>query len=291
VDYGTYLDDLVRMSEDYPEDSPLYRLAAALFVGSSHPRDRLMALFTAFFDASGDAQKHPVVIVAGFIANLQQWGMFDHLWKRAHSEAGAELPFHAADFVSACNNPKYADQRNARADYVRLASNPKEADLFIRHLATSIVTCVHCGISSVVPLELYQQINSVLDIRAVVPPYALAARMAIEKLHQWENQFMIGEPAEYIFESGDFEQGKFTQLMIDEGQQVPIYKPKKEFCGLQASDFYAWEQFNAFTKHGREDYAPRESGSRLIWGVPKLTVTTTLDKLIYLCEKKGIKPR
>lgn len=150
------------------------------------------------FDASGDAQKHPVVIVAGFIANLQQWGMLDSLWKRAHREAGAELPFHMADFVSACTNPKYAEQRNARADYVRLAKNPKEAELFIKHLATTILTCVHCGISSVVPLELYQEVNSVLDLRPLIPPYALAARMGIEKLHQWENQFAIGEPAEYI---------------------------------------------------------------------------------------------
>jgi hypothetical protein len=67
-----------------------------------------MAMFSAFFYASGDAQKHPVVIVAGFVANLQQWRMFDHLWKQAHLEAGAELPFHAADFVAACNNPRYA---------------------------------------------------------------------------------------------------------------------------------------------------------------------------------------
>jgi hypothetical protein len=250
-----------------------------------------MAFFTAFFDASGDARNQPVVIVAGFIANLQQWGLLDHLWKRAHSEAGVSLPFHMSDLISACTNPKYAKQDNARADYVRLAENPKEVEMFIKHLATAMLTCAHCGISSVVPLELYQEANSLLDLRQLVPPYALAARMAIEKLHQWENHFTIGEPAEYIFESGDLEQEKFTHLMIVEGQQVPIYKPKKDFCGLQAADLYAWEQFNAFNKHTREDYAPRESGSRLIWGIPKLTVTTTLDRLIYLCEKKGIKPR
>jgi hypothetical protein len=63
--------------------------------------------------------------------------MLDHLWKRAHSETGMELPFHMADFVSACTNPKYADQSNARADYVRIAQSPKEANLFIGHLATT----------------------------------------------------------------------------------------------------------------------------------------------------------
>jgi hypothetical protein len=156
-----------------------------------------------FLTHRGNAQKHPVVIVAGFIANLQQWETLDYLWKLAHREAGVELPFHMADFVSACNNPKYAEQRNARADYVNLAKNPKDAELFTKHLATALLTCVHCGISSVVPLELYQQVNSLLDLRSLVPPYALAARMAIEKLHQWENQFAIGEPAEYIHSVDD----------------------------------------------------------------------------------------
>ncbi len=248
-------------------------------------------MFAAYFDASGDGQKHPVVIVAGFVANLQQWGLFDHLWKKAHQEHGLDLPFHMSTFVSACTNSKYALQKDARPDYVRIAAQPKEAELFIKHLASAALSTIHCGISSVIPMSLYQEVNSVLDLRQLIPPYALAARMCIEQLRQWEKLFAIGEPAEYIFESGDFEQGKFTGLMIDEGQQVPIYKAKKDFCGLQAADLYAWEQFNAFTKHQRPDYVPRESGGRLIWGIPKMTVTTTLDRLVYLCEKKGIQPR
>jgi hypothetical protein len=192
VDYGAYLSDLVRLSEDYPEESPLFRLAAALFVGSSHPGERVMAMFTAYFDASGDGQKHPVVIVAGFVANLQQWAMLDHLWKKAHQEHGLDLPFHMSTFVSACNNPKYALQSDARPDYVRIAAQPKEAELFIKHLATAALSTIHCGISSVVPMSLYQEVNSVLDLRRLIPPYALAARMCIEKLHQWENVFAIG---------------------------------------------------------------------------------------------------
>ena len=79
--------------------------------------------------------------------------------------------------------------------------------------------------------------------------------------------------------------------MIDEGQEVPIYKKKKDFPGLQGADLYAWEQFNAIRKQGNLNYVPRESGSLLIWRIPKLHVTSTLETLINLCEKKGIDPR
>ena len=250
-----------------------------------------MSFFTGYFDASGDARKHPVVIVAGFLANLQQWTMLDHLWKKAHTEHRADLPFHMVEFVSACSNRKYAQQSNARPDYVRIGADPKEAELFIKHLATAIITTVHCGISSVVPMQLYDEVDSVLDLRSVIPPYALAARMCIEKLHQWETLFELGEAAEYVFEAGDFEQGKFTELMVDEGQVVPLYQKKTEFSGLQAADMYAWEQFNAVNRYQRPDYVPRESGGRLIWGIPKMTITTTLERLVNLCEKKGIRPR
>ncbi len=229
-----------------------------------------MAMFKAYFDASGDGQGQPSMIVAGFVANLQQWRMFEQVWKEAHDEAGADLPFHMAEFMSACTNPKYASQKNARPDYIRLAQAPEAAKLFLHRLAITAVSAVHCGISCIVPMDVYSNVSSLLELRDVVPPYALAARMCIEKLHQWERVFAIGEPAEYIFEAGDFEQGKFTELMIDEGEAVPIYKDKKDFAGLQGADLYAWEQFNALKRFDKPNYVPREPATWLIWGIPKM---------------------
>jgi len=270
---------------------PVDSLAATLFVNSDDPSARLMAMFTTYFAASGDGRSQPFVVVSGFVANLQQWQMFERVWKESHDEAGVDLPFHMTEFMSACTNPKYANQNNARADYVRLANDPKAARLFFDRLAITAISAVHCGISCIVPMDIYHNVSSLLDLREVVPPYALAARMCIEKLHQWEQLFAIGESAEYIFEAGDFEQGKFTKLMIDEGQAVPIYKAKDDFAGLQAADLYAWEQFNALKKYAKPGFIPQDSASWLIWGIPRLHVSPTLETLINLCEKKGINPR
>jgi hypothetical protein len=203
-----------------------------------------------------------------------------------------ELPFHMVDFMSACNNPQYAQQRNARADYVRLAENPEEAQKFLYHLALSEVTALSCGVSCVIPMKLYNEVNSVLHLRDILPPYALGARICIRQLHKWEEYFSIGEPTEYIFEEGDFEQGKFTSLMVDEGQAVPIYKNKKDFVGLQAADHYAWEQAYFLKKRQRDpNFKARTDLSLLIYGIPKLHVEPSLEQLIGLCEIKGIKPR
>lgn len=251
-----------------------------------------MAMFTAYFDASGAGQGQPFIIVSGFVANLQQWAMFERIWAEAHREAELDLPFHMAEFMAALQQPAYASQNNARPDYVRIAKDPDAAELFLHRLAVTEVTALHCGISCIVPMDVYNDISSLLDLRKVIPPYALAARMCIHQLHQWEKTFAIGEPTEYIFEAGDFEQGKFTDLMVDEGETLPIYKNKKDFAGLQAADHYAWEQFHFLKKRQQiPDFKPRESLGWVIYGIPKLHVHPTRETLINLCEQKGIDPR
>jgi hypothetical protein len=252
-----------------------------------------MAMFTAFFDASGEGQAdQSLVVVSGFVANFQQWGWFQAMWEKAHLEAGVELPFHMVDFMSACNNPHYAQQKNARADYVQLAKRPEDAQKFLYHLALSEVTALSCGISCIIPMKLYNEVNSLLHLRDVLPPYALGARVCIRQLQKWEQFLSVEEPVEYIFESGDFEQGTFTTLMIDEGQSVPIYKGKKDFVGLQAADHYAWEQ-SYFLKKRQLDpnFKARADLALVIHGIPKLHIEPSLEMLIGLCEIKGVKPR
>jgi hypothetical protein len=94
--------------------TPLDRLAAAVFVDSSDQVSQLMALFSAYFDASGNAIDQPHVVVSGFIANYLQWKLFQGEWEDAHRQYGVNLPFHMADFVAACRSAHYKNQRSAR---------------------------------------------------------------------------------------------------------------------------------------------------------------------------------
>lgn len=202
------------------------RLAASLFVNSHNPGGRLMAMFTAYFDASGDALKQPYVVVSGYIANYLQWKSYENMWTRIHDDHGVKKPFHMAEFVSALSNPKYAQQKNARPDYIAISQDPKKARSFLLELCITQATYVNCVVTCVVPMDVYNGVSLLLDLRTVIPPYALGARMCIERVHGWERMFSVVEPVECIFEEGDFEQGKFTELMVKEGWAKPIYKKK-----------------------------------------------------------------
>jgi hypothetical protein len=270
---------------------PVDSLAASLFVRSNVPGARTMVFFTAFFDASGNGVEQPFIVVSGYVANYTQWKNFEEMWQRAHEHCEVTPPFHMADFMAATENPLYKLQKNARADYVELAKNPSRADEFLKLLLFAQASNVHCGISCIVPMDTYEDVSSLLDLREVIPPYALGARMCINNLHRWEEFMQVEQPAEYIFEEGDFEQGKFTNLMIDEGQAVPIYRKKSDFAGLQGADHYAWEQYNCLRRRiqGKDDL--RRSFKGLLQAIPKVHTQATREVLINLCHAKNIDPR
>jgi hypothetical protein len=284
---------VIDWAEIFAAENPraIDRLASAVFVNCSDPRSRLMAMFSAFFDASGNAKDQPFVVVSGYLANYLQWKLFEQEWEACHHSFGVDMPFHMVDFVAACESPTYKSQRNARMDYVELAKDPSRAAAFIKQLSGVQVAYVHCGISCIVPMNIYEQANSRFELRDQIPPYALGARMCIQRVQQWGKSYGVRERPELIFEAGDFEQGKFTQLMVDEGEPLPVYKKKKEFAGFQGADQYAWEQ-SYFLKAQRKGMgrAPRPMFQWILQGIPKLHTHAPLEFLINLCRAKGIQP-
>jgi hypothetical protein len=284
---GIDFDEIRRWSKLLsPNPSPLERLAGAIFVGKQIERC-LMSMFAAYFDASGAGQGQPCIVVAGFLANIHQWQVFEKAWKNAHDLAGLDLPLHMAELVAACETPeRYAKQKNARQDYVKIAQDLNRRDEFLYNLMLVKIMSIHCGMSCMVPLDIYGKVHP--RVIEVVPPYALAARMCIAHIKFWEDTFGK-EGVEYVFEAGDLGQGEFTNLMVDEGQAIPIYKNKKDFAGLQAADMYAWEQFFQYKGELRGATSEfRDTFAGLIWGIPGMHSEVTLDILKKVCHLKGI---
>lgn len=247
-----------------------------------------MGFFTAFFDASGHPADQPFVIVSGYVANYTQWRMFNDTWEEEHKKAGVDLPFHMSDFMAA----RRAAQNNGtakRMDYLRL--NDFDASSFILHLANFQQAYMALAVTCIVEMSEYAEINTVLDLRTVVPPYALAARVCTERIERWRDQHGISEPIECIFEDGDFERGKFIDLMRVEGMPAPIFKEKKDFPGLQAADYLAWEMKTLVTarKKGKQGILP--AYLQRLTAIPRVSLKPTKHDLISLCEAKGIMPR
>jgi hypothetical protein len=134
-----------------------------------------MTVFTAYFDASGNPHDQPFIVVSGYIANLYSWRQLEEDWSQLHTLYCVDPPFHMAEFVAALNNPKYKTQKNARADYVEIAKDPERANGFLGQLSLRQSIYVSCGVSCIVTMDIYKGVSSLLELRDVVPPYALAA--------------------------------------------------------------------------------------------------------------------
>ena len=291
---GVGLTELLDWAENFSAGSwsPIDSLAASLFVPDPSPGSRIMAMFTAYFDAAGNGKDQPLVVVSGYVANYFQWRALENLWAEIHSEYGVNIPFHAAEFMAAHTNPKYRDQKNARQDYVSLAQDRARSGEFFKHICVAQQTTVNCGISCIVSMEVYRGANSLFDLRKVVPPYALAARSCMAYVHEWEDQFNVHDPVECIFEEGDFEQGRLTDLIVSEGGTIPIYKKKAAYAGLQAADHYAWEHYHHLKNELREQAATFRGAFRsLLNAIPKKHIEVTPEGLVNLCHSKHIDPR
>ena len=249
-----------------------------------------MAFFTGFFDASGNSKDQPYVVAAGYIANWCQWRLFEQQWRDIHKEFRIDLPFHATGFIDSQENPeRYAKQSNARPDYVALATIPGAGKICLRKLCVAQLSFVACGISSVIPLKIYDEIESD-DLLSKIPPFALGARMCTALVRKWELAFQIPQPVECIFEKGDFGQGQFSNLMRSEGADDPILKKKAEYAGLQAADHYAWEQafFLKRELQGRQSPERADFIAQLHM-IPHIHGTHNAASLLEVCRINGIK--
>ncbi len=280
------------LEELWNDETPVARLGASLFVNSAFPEGRMMAFFTGFFDASGNSADQPYVAVAGYIANWCQWRFLENHWRDIHKEYAINVPFHAADFVASQENPdRYAKQKNAREDYVALAKIPGAGRICLRKLCVAQLSLVSCGISSVIPLKIYDQIDSD-ELQERIPPFALGARMCNGLVRKWEKAFQIPQPVECIFDKGDFGNGQYSHLMREEGENDPIFRNSEEYAGLQAADHYAWEQ----TFFLKRELQGRQSPERAdfiaqLHMIPHIHGTHNAASLLDVCRLHGIEAR
>jgi len=201
-----------------------------------------------------------------------------------------------AEFIAACTTDTYKKQNNARADYVGIAKDKMRAYAFLKELVIAQATMTNCAVTCVVRMNIYNEINSLVELREKIPPFALGARYCVERIHKWEKEFEIEEPVELIFEEGDFGQGQFSDLIVSEGMSPPMYKRKEDFAGLQMADHYAWEISNRLKSEEKEkqlnrEFEPRVDLLTLYWSIPRLHIEPTQESLIHISHAKGIKAR
>jgi hypothetical protein len=235
--------------------------------------------YTAYFDASGHPSDQPFVVVAGYIANINQWKLFNRMWENVHKEFDIELPFHASDFYA----------RAKQYEHLPKGNDEGTSHDFITMLASAQQIYMLLHVSCIVDMGVYRNIADVFQMETMVPAFALGARTCVSLVENWQKDFGIEFPIECIFEDGDFGRGKFMDLMRVERMPSPVFKDKADFAGLQAADHIAWE---AGSHLKREQAArapvPRTHPFTQQLAIPHLHVQATLENLLEICERKGI---
>ncbi len=234
-------------------------------------------MFASYFDASGHSEDAncPFVVVAGYVANLNQWKAFEMHWNHVLTEHRITQPFHMAHFMA---------RHKLTSEFHAWDGDDAEAEVLLKELTTLETLFPVAQLSCLVNLTEYREIARLYDIKDTLPPFALGARACIAHLYEkWLDLYQI--PANYlecVFEDGDFGKGKFIDVMRGDGMPAPIFKDKKDFAALQAADHLAWEH-NNYIK--RNDNNLRFTTLGL---VPNIAVQFPKANLARLCELRGI---
>jgi len=78
---------MLEWASEQPAKTPLDRLMRSLYPRGTSGRE-LVAIMTAYFDASGAPADQPFVVVSGLVANYLQWKVFEDAWAAIHQRFG-----------------------------------------------------------------------------------------------------------------------------------------------------------------------------------------------------------
>lgn len=247
---------------------------------------------TSYFDASG-GEKHPAIIVAGYIATVRRWERFDTDWRRVLNRKEFDVPyFHMKEFA------------HSRGEFEDWQGDERRRRRFINALLDVLASCAKAGFACMIKEPVWDSIDKSYPLRETYGcPYALAGRDCVNKAHHWgEARHHYGRnEIKSVFEAGDEGKGHLMRVVEEAGKPVPLFeygrpKPKLGHLGtppLQAADFAAWELLKAITS-GKES-APlheyRVSLQRLIRAVPVSWSQYKESDFLQLLALGNIAPR
>src|ERR1035438_6245958 len=117
--------------------SNIEHLARSIWL-SRYSSENLIAMFTAYFDASGRRDTR-VLTMAGFVSDVRKWAKFDGKWSAILKRENIPA-FHMTDFVA--RKPPFDCWQGRDAD----------RDLFFRDLLATAVKYTHKAFSAMLQI-------------------------------------------------------------------------------------------------------------------------------------------
>ncbi len=282
--------------------SSFRHLADALFLQPS----TLMTEFSAYFDDSGKSDQGSVLVVAGYIATVDQWKSYDKKW----------------GLVLDCYNVEYFQSRqfiHSTEQFEKWKGDETKRLSFIKTLISITTEYVLHGFSCGVSLADWERVNAIYSLEEChYLPFALCGWHCIKEAQQWSDAQIEHRDngIEFVFESGSQHAGKLFTLSNTNLGIIPIFRnkrdpnnkmkrgPKKLDTPLQSSDFAAWQFGRHFERlHDISSESALNNSLQAIYPyrrkdlIPLLERVTyehylyAFDDLLSLCHEQGISRR
>jgi len=115
-------------------------------------------------------------------------------------------------------------------------------------------------------MDSYRGMNNDYTIEeSIGMPYALAARVLIAKLHEWQD-VKGDERSELhvVFEDGTYGKGDLLEVFAKDRIPTPSFVKKTDCIAVLAADLIAWECFHAILQDKKREPSPRPSMARIM---------------------------
>jgi len=244
-----------------------------------------IAVFSAYFDASGTKKEQRVLTVAGFVGRVPKWDRFNLEWSAILSEENVTA-MHMTDFAS------------SRGEFVSWKGQAERRRKFISLLCECIKRHTNKGFASSVILSDYREVNAKFMLsEGVGKPYTLCARACLGALAQWAKKKKVkNEDMLVSVEHGDQDQGELIKMARSDGFKViPI--SKADVQAFQAGDLVAWKtrivvQNATYGPLGSEDDAEQILRSlNPIKSIVQRNAGFDKEALLKMCTASGIPRR
>lgn len=233
-------------------------LARAVLFSSYH-ENALMAMFSAYFDASGHPDQQSVITVAGFVSSVKKWTRFDSEWNAILKSEGVEY-FRMSEFAS--------NQGQFSHGWRRATDRRRE---FITRLAMCLRRNVNKSFRATLIMPDYVQVNQrFLLEEGLGRPYTLCAMLCSFNLRKWAKAKHAERKLLYFFEDGDKDKGDFEYHHKETYGEKPLFLPASKAVAFQAADFAGWKT-RANVQQALKDDHDLEKGIRLMQSVAMLS--------------------
>lgn len=188
-----------------------------------------MAIFNAYFDASG-SERTRVIAVAGFVSRVEKWERLEDEWKELLPDT--VHMFHMTDFVSG---------RDGWESW-RGPDNSERRAKFIQSLVACIKRNTNQGFSASLRSAQYREVNHEYTLKELFGgPYSFLGISCLGRLKKWADKRRIDVGKILcIFEDGDHGQGDFISLARKDGYNA-IPQSKANIRAFDACDLAAWK--------------------------------------------------